>query len=243
MILFILLTDSSCVCPQSWHVVRCPSGSCLKLWVVLSHLLSRSHGSLLSFSSAPVSSAGALSSRPAGFSRLHTASLMGETKHSENNTHYHFLHSMMAIWLMWVCNMFTHSEATNIQRLSVFLGKSAINDTDADREQSFTVEKLIIHKEYNESNLNNDIGTHNCSVWVSKELCVCFVCRTNRCVCLCISALLKIKSSSGGCAVKTASARTVCLPPSHTQLPAGFQCSIAGFGRERYCMYSRTSNL
>ncbi|XP_042358402.1 plasminogen activator, urokinase a [Plectropomus leopardus] len=107
-------------------------------------------------------------------------------------------------WVLTAAHCFPDGETTNIQRLSIYLGKTAINETDADREQSFTVEELIIHQKFNESNFNNDI------------------------------ALVKIKSRKGGCAVRSASARTVCLPPSHTQLPAGFQCSIAGFGRERY---------
>ncbi|XP_056292253.1 plasminogen activator, urokinase a [Pseudoliparis swirei] len=109
-------------------------------------------------------------------------------------------------WVLTAAHCFSDGESS-IKRLSVYLGKTAINDTDADREQSFTVEKLIIHQKYNESNYNNDI------------------------------ALLKIKSRNGGCAMRSASARTVCLPPSHTQLPAGFQCSIAGFGRERFAAW------
>ncbi|XP_068573806.1 plasminogen activator, urokinase a [Cebidichthys violaceus] len=115
-------------------------------------------------------------------------------------------------WVLTAAHCFSDGEETNIKHLSVYLGKTAINDTDADREQSFTVEKLIIHQHYNDFNYNNDI------------------------------ALLKIKSRNGGCAVRSASARTVCLPPSHTQLPAGFQCSIAGFGNERF-MALRYSQL
>lgn len=116
--------------------------------------------------------------------------------HNDNMTH-------MVICLH-TCVCFLFREATKTRHLSVYLGKTAINETDADRQQNFTVEKLIIHQEYNDYNYNNDI------------------------------ALLKIKSSHGGCAVRSASARTVCLPPAHTQLPAGFQCSIAGFGLEKY---------
>ncbi|KAK5853946.1 hypothetical protein PBY51_015056 [Eleginops maclovinus] len=106
-------------------------------------------------------------------------------------------------WVLTAAHCFTNGEATQTRHLSVYLGKTALNETDADREQSFTVEKLIIHKQYNDANYNNDI------------------------------ALLKIKSRNGGSAVRSASVRTVCLPPAHTQLPAGFQCSIAGFGWER----------
>ncbi|KAM8858559.1 plasminogen activator, urokinase a [Spinachia spinachia] len=107
-------------------------------------------------------------------------------------------------WVLTAAHCFSEGEANNIRHLSVYLGKTAINDTDAEKEQRFTVEKVIIHQKYNWGNYNNDI------------------------------ALLKIKSRNGGCAVRSSSARTVCLPPSHTQLPVAFHCSIAGFGNERF---------
>ncbi|XP_070697356.1 urokinase-type plasminogen activator-like [Pempheris klunzingeri] len=116
-------------------------------------------------------------------------------------------------WVLTAAHCFADGNETNTRHLSVYLGKTAINDTDPDREQKFTVEKLIIHQKYNESNFNNDI------------------------------ALLKIKSRNGGCAVKSASARTACLPPLHTQLPAGFQCSIAGFGMEKYMAWHYSQYL
>ncbi|XP_034465522.1 plasminogen activator, urokinase a [Hippoglossus hippoglossus] len=107
-------------------------------------------------------------------------------------------------WVLTAAHCFENGEGTKLRDLSVFLGKSATNDTDPVREQSFTVEKLIVHQKYNKSSFDNDI------------------------------ALLKIKSRSGGCAVRSASARTVCVPPSHTQLPAGVKCSIAGYGKENH---------
>ncbi|XP_056251615.1 plasminogen activator, urokinase a [Seriola aureovittata] len=107
-------------------------------------------------------------------------------------------------WVVTAAHCFIQTEEIKTENLFVYLGKTAINETDADKEQSFFVKKLINHQEYNKSNYNNDI------------------------------ALLMIKGINGGCAVKSASARTVCLPPSHTHLPAGFQCSVAGFGKEKY---------
>ncbi|XP_069000167.1 plasminogen activator, urokinase a [Embiotoca jacksoni] len=106
-------------------------------------------------------------------------------------------------WVLTAAHCFSDSELVKTKDLSVYLGKTAINETYANKEQRFVVEKLIIHQQYNDSNYNNDI------------------------------ALLKIKSTNGGCAVRSPSVRTVCLPPAHTQLPAGFTCSIAGFGKER----------
>lgn len=140
------------------------------------------------------------------------------------------------------------SNKTDTRDLSVYLGKTAINETDADKEQSFTVDKLIIHKDYDDFYINNDIGVHNCTVCMRTNgkikgcggascagLIAVFVFK--------FLALLKIKSRNGGCAVKSASARVVCLPPLHTQLPAGFQCSIAGFGLESYSTYCRIADL
>ena len=52
-----------------------------------------------------------------------------------------------------------HSKNTNLQKLSVFLGKSAINETDVEKEQKFTVEQLVLHAGYSDSKeYNNDIG-------------------------------------------------------------------------------------
>lgn len=115
-------------------------------------------------------------------------------------------------WVLTAAHCFLDGEHTDLQHLSVYLGKSAINDTDV-KEQSFTVEKLITHHNYNDSTFNSDI------------------------------ALLKIKSKSGRCAVKSASVRTVCLPPPHTQLPIGYTCSIAGFGKERYSSWHYSQYL
>ena len=65
---------------------------------------------------------------------------------------------------VFVCITHLHvallSEAIKLRHLSVFLGKSAINDTDANREQRFTVEKMIIHQDFNDTRFDNDIGVH-----------------------------------------------------------------------------------
>ncbi|XP_011601698.1 plasminogen activator, urokinase a isoform X1 [Takifugu rubripes] len=107
-------------------------------------------------------------------------------------------------WVVTAAHCFDDGDATDIRQLSVHLGKKAINETNAKKEQAFLVEKLIIHQHFDSSDLNNDI------------------------------ALLKIKRRDGSCAAKSASARVVCLPPLRTQLPAGFQCTVAGYGHESY---------
>lgn len=108
-------------------------------------------------------------------------------------------------WVLSAAHCFADSDDIKTEDLTVYLGKSAINETNADNEQFFTVEKQISHKDLDASiNYNHDI------------------------------ALLLIKSPDGGCAAKTASTRTVCLPPAHTHLPVGFPCSVAGFGTEAF---------
>lgn len=68
------------------------------------------------------------------------------------------------------------SNGTDVRHLSVYLGKTAINDTDPEREQRFTVEKLIIHPHFDDYSNNNDIGV--CSfnlclmIWSSGLLCI-----------------------------------------------------------------------
>ncbi|KAM3605848.1 uncharacterized protein V6R79_006013 [Siganus canaliculatus] len=116
-------------------------------------------------------------------------------------------------WVVSAAHCFFDSNQTNPKHLSVHLGKTAINETNLNKEQSFTVEKLIIHSRYNEDNFNNDI------------------------------ALLKIRGKDGECAIKSASSRVVCLPPLRTQLPAGFQCSIAGFGLEKSMAWHYSNHL
>ncbi|MED6251345.1 hypothetical protein ATANTOWER_028905 [Ataeniobius toweri] len=116
-------------------------------------------------------------------------------------------------WVLTAAHCFLDGDKTSLKTLSVSLGKTEIKDTDPDREQRFTVEKLIIHQKFNLSSYNNDI------------------------------ALLKISNTIGRSAFKTASVRTVCLPPLNTHLPVGFTCSIAGFGKEAYESDSYSNQL
>ena len=58
------------------------------------------------------------------------------------------------------CLFFSPSSITKARRFSVTLGKSAINETDDTNEQTFQVEEVIIHADFDntEGNFNNDIG-------------------------------------------------------------------------------------
>uniref|UniRef100_I3JTB5 trypsin n=1 Tax=Oreochromis niloticus TaxID=8128 RepID=I3JTB5_ORENI len=105
-------------------------------------------------------------------------------------------------WILTAAHCFSDGENTRLTHLSIYLGKSAINETNAGSEQRFAVERLIMHEGYDDTTYNNDI------------------------------ALIKLKGRGRGYAVKSASVRIACLPPFHTELPPGFTCSIAGFGKE-----------
>lgn len=143
--------------------------------------------------------------------------------------------------LLSVCFWFSGST----KFYTVHLGKRALNETDGSSEQRFTVEKLIKHEEYDDISFNNDIGEHKhiimkrLSIYTHiRRYCVL---KIYMCIYLYISALIKLKSKTGGCAVKSPSARIACLPPLNTKLPPGFTCSIAGFGKESSGKYCRTS--
>ncbi|XP_016523932.1 urokinase-type plasminogen activator [Poecilia formosa] len=116
-------------------------------------------------------------------------------------------------WVLTAAHCFLDGNQTSLRRLKVYLGKSDIKNSDRDREQTFSVEKLIIHQKYNPSNYDNDI------------------------------ALLKISNTNGQGALKTASVRTVCLPPLNTYLPVGVTCSIAGYGKENSGSWSYSNRL
>ncbi|CAL8257223.1 unnamed protein product [Lota lota] len=123
-------------------------------------------------------------------------------------------------WVLTAAHCFPDGNNTLLRQLSVYLGKSALNETDVEKEQKFTVEQLVLHAGYNFTveNYDNDI------------------------------ALLKIRSSVGACAARTTWTRTVCLPPPLTTLPPGMQCTIAGYGQERerawhYSQYLREAKV
>lgn len=56
--------------------------------------------------------------------------------------------------------LFLHVFSTQTKKLSVVLGKNAINETDIQKEQEFSVSELIIHEHFDntDGNFNNDIG-------------------------------------------------------------------------------------
>lgn len=58
------------------------------------------------------------------------------------------------------------SNSTDVRDLTVYLGKTAINDTDPETEQRFTVDKLILHPNYDSDTYNNDIGECQASAFV-----------------------------------------------------------------------------
>ncbi|KAL4641091.1 urokinase-type plasminogen activator-like [Arapaima gigas] len=106
-------------------------------------------------------------------------------------------------WVLTAAHCFPDGIHTNAKKYFVFLGKNAINETDYQREKKFSVEEIIIHEAYKDSDqmYNNDI------------------------------ALLKIQDIQGQCAHESNAIRTVCLPPPNMMLPPGTYCQIAGYGR------------
>ncbi|KAH0624347.1 hypothetical protein JD844_031734 [Phrynosoma platyrhinos] len=104
-------------------------------------------------------------------------------------------------WVLTAAHCFERS--IDISKLTVFLGKSAVNVTDVE-EQRFDVDRLIIHERFSERRMDydNDI------------------------------ALIRIKSSTGQCAEESHVVKTICLPPQNLRLGENFECEVSGYGKE-----------
>lgn len=123
-------------------------------------------------------------------------------------------------WVLTAAHCFPDGTKTSLHKLSVFVGKNAINETDAQREQELRVSELFIHEHFDntDGNYNNDI------------------------------ALLKIRSPDGHCAKESSSVKTVCIPEAHQSLSAGTSCEVTGYGREQeglwyYSQYLREAKV
>ncbi|XP_072005389.1 tissue-type plasminogen activator [Engystomops pustulosus] len=101
-------------------------------------------------------------------------------------------------WVVTASHCF--HEEKSARQLRVKLGRT-LRVVPGEDEQSFEVETMYIHPQFNSFNYDNDI------------------------------ALLKIKSSSGSCAMETDSARPACMPFRGQTLPDWTECEISGFGK------------
>ncbi|XP_077065361.1 plasminogen activator, urokinase b [Siphateles boraxobius] len=123
-------------------------------------------------------------------------------------------------WILTAAHCFPDGAQTDVHKLSVVLGKNAINETDIENDQEFSVSELFIHEHFDntDGNFDNDI------------------------------ALLKIRSPDGRCAKESRSVKTVCIPKSHHSLRRGTSCEVTGYGKERegawyYSRYLREASV
>ncbi|NXL61993.1 UROK protein, partial [Chordeiles acutipennis] len=87
----------------------------------------------------------------------------------------------------------------------VFLGKSILNVTD-DKEQVFMVDDIISHPDFTDNTGGNENDI----------------------------ALIRIRTTSGQCAVESKYVRTVCLPEKNLYLQDNTQCEISGYGKQDF---------
>lgn len=118
-------------------------------------------------------------------------------------------------WVVTAAHCFPHGSQTTVRKLSVALGKNAINETRHATEQTFQVADIFIHEQFDnsEGNYNNDI------------------------------ALLQLKAKDGQCAEEMSSVKTVCLPPAGQTLNPGTLCEIAGYGKQKVQLWYNSQYL
>ncbi|XP_066449505.1 tissue-type plasminogen activator [Eleutherodactylus coqui] len=104
-------------------------------------------------------------------------------------------------WVVTAAHCFHEEQSPKLLRVK--LGRT-VRLEPGEEEQSFTVEQLYIHPQFDDYTFDNDI------------------------------ALLKLKSSSGSCAMETDSARPACMPVRDQALPDWTECEIAGFGKHEH---------
>ncbi|NWS45991.1 UROK protein, partial [Probosciger aterrimus] len=110
-------------------------------------------------------------------------------------------------WVLTAAHCF-HSPSKKPQNKSVykvFLGKSMLNVTD-DKEQVFMVDDIISHPDFTDDTGGNDNDI----------------------------ALIRIRTTSGQCAVESKYVRTVCLPEKNLYLADNTRCEIAGYGKQEF---------
>lgn len=119
-------------------------------------------------------------------------------------------------WVLTAAHCFPDGSDSKPRRFAVTLGKNALNESEPTMEQTFKVEKIYIHENFDNSdgNFNNDI------------------------------ALMKLKAKRNGkCAKESDSVKTVCLPPPRQSLQPGVACEIAGYGKEGFGLWYRSQYL
>ncbi|XP_076194177.1 urokinase-type plasminogen activator isoform X2 [Aptenodytes patagonicus] len=110
-------------------------------------------------------------------------------------------------WVLTAAHCF-HSLTEKPQEKSiykVFLGKSILNVTD-DKEQVFMVDDIISHPRF-----TDDTGGNENDI-----------------------ALIRIRTTSGQCAVESKYVRTVCLPEKNLYLRDNTRCEISGYGKQDF---------
>ncbi|XP_008502226.1 urokinase-type plasminogen activator [Calypte anna] len=109
-------------------------------------------------------------------------------------------------WVLTAAHCF-HNPSKKPQKSAykVFLGKSILNVTD-DKEQVFMVDEIISHPGF-----TDDTGGNENDI-----------------------ALIRIRTTSGQCAVESKYVRTVCLPERNLHLQDNTRCEIAGYGKQDY---------
>ncbi|XP_077326049.1 tissue-type plasminogen activator [Lithobates pipiens] len=103
-------------------------------------------------------------------------------------------------WVLTAAHCLANSKLS-ANKIRVKLGRT-MRAVPGVQEQSFRVEKIYKHPQFDEDTFDNDI------------------------------ALLKLQSTSGSCAMETDNARPACMPERGQKLQDWTECEISGYGRQ-----------
>lgn len=122
--------------------------------------------------------------------------------------------------------------------LKVVLGRT-YRVVPGEEEQTFEVEKYIVHKEFDDDTYDNDIG----KVILFSYTLLPRPARSpstsspnaDSPFSLLLPALLQLRSDSMQCAQESSSVGTACLPDPNLQLPDWTECELSGYGKHEAC--------
>ena len=109
-----------------------------------------------------------------------------------------------------------------------------------EEEQTFEIEKYIVHEEFDDDTYDNDIGKMLLFAYTllsrpGESPTSPPLMPSTHPSSLLLTALLQLRSQSKQCAQESSSVGTACLPDPNLQLPDWTECELSGYGNHEAC--------